>query len=415
MNPLRIPQSSVEFCIQFEFFKRNPAPVARTNVLQLFDSSLMKQSNLFFPQMEPSFMNNPLSSEPSPRSSKRKYTSDTDTPTSTDSAPSSKNRKTTSEDQYMEIEQDSNVHESTEFESKTGDANDSRNNRDESLELCLELEMSPNQLELQIQREIRELEEKFQEQKKEYLRKKKTLQFKLLELRNNKINGNMPRQTVEATIVDVPKDSETFSSKRFQPIGEEMLLHFIYDELQKEKPVQIGAESFWLRFVNLIHSKKSPNGWRCHYKNVMRKRLWTYDYPKSKMLVLYRNLGIRIIECEKEDGVTDMKAQIEKDYKVQLALDDYGFLISWTFENQEDVETDEMMMKDAPKIQLFYLSKNDKKKNESIWRAIKERRIKRWIVFDYNYVPEPDDFMFLEADTIYGVTDQSMTREPNDL
>ncbi|EGT33937.1 hypothetical protein CAEBREN_05014 [Caenorhabditis brenneri] len=307
MNPPRIPQGFIQFCIKFEYFKRNPTPVARTNVLQLFNSSLMKQSDLVFPQMELSFMNNPLSSEPSPRSSKRKNTSDTDTPTSTDKAPPSKNRKTTSEDQYMEIEQDSNVHESTDFESKTGDANDFRNITLQSVKT------SPNQLELQIHREIRELEEKFQAQKK--FRTKKTLQFKLLELRNNKTNGNMPRQT-------------------------------LYDELQKEKPAQeIG-------------------------------------YLK----------------------------QIGRDDQIQLSLDDYGFLTSWTFENQEDVETDEIFMKDAPKIQLFYLSKNDKKKNDSIWRAIKERRIKRWIVFDYNYVPEPDDFMYLEGDIIYGDIDD-LTKE----
>ncbi|CAL2041309.1 unnamed protein product [Caenorhabditis brenneri] len=186
---------------------------------------------------------------------------------------------------------------------------------------------------------------------------------------------------------------------KFTEVEEERALHFIYDELKKEQPVMVGAESFWKKFVRMVASEKSPNGWRFHFKDVMGTKLWCYDLPKAQILCIYRMAT---------------KSKIETAYGVKLFVDEYGFLSSWKFDNPDDIAKDNEKSSEAPKIQLFYLSRDDKEQNNRLWKAIKKRRIKRWIVYDYKHQLHPDDLAneTMNGDIVYGDLDSLVEDAP---
>ncbi|CAL2041310.1 unnamed protein product [Caenorhabditis brenneri] len=135
----------------------------------------------------------------------------------------------------------------------------------------------------------------------------------------------------------------------------------------------------------------------------MRTNLWSYDLPKAQILCIYRSLGIRIDQCQEEEGETT-KSKIETAYGVKLFVDEYGLLSSLKFDNPDDIAKDNELSPELPEIQLFYLSRDDKEQNDRLWRAIKERKIKRWIVHDYNHQLEPDDVAneTMNGDIVYG-------------
>ncbi|EGT37437.1 hypothetical protein CAEBREN_22304 [Caenorhabditis brenneri] len=96
-----VPEGFLQFCLKFEYFKRNSTSIARKNVQKVIDSTL---PDLVFPELEPKFTYNPPppSEEPkeeeAPRPLKRKHASSGSDPSKSTDSPS-KNRKTTSENQ----------------------------------------------------------------------------------------------------------------------------------------------------------------------------------------------------------------------------------------------------------------------------------------------------------------------------